>query len=261
MDPENRAQEIIRCNICENSVVQMFCNLCPMNLCMDCVGKHVFDTSKKHDVVPFDLRRSRLVYPQCQTHSEENCEMHCDDCNIPTCPKCVMSEKHKRHHIKSLQDLVYAKNESIEKERKRLQETVYSKLKETVTEIETQIDEIDGKYEKLTSKVTQHGEEWQRKVDIAIQKNKDEINEMKIQHRDTLNKNLDDTKKLITGVKLYFPKIEDILQSKEVSKSLSYEIKSEKFTKLPSHPKVEIPVFTENINQDQFSHLFGSSSP
>ncbi|XP_062569131.1 uncharacterized protein LOC134231216 [Saccostrea cucullata] len=174
--------------------------------------------------------------------------------------KCVMSEKHKRHHITSVQDLVNSNNEGIEKEKKRLQETVYSKLEERVSDIETQLEEIDGKYEKLTSEVSQHGEEWRRKVEIAIQKNKDKINKMRIQHRDTLNKNLDDTKKLIADIKLYISEIEDILKSKEVSKSLSYETEAEKFTHLPSNSKVEVPVFTENVNPDQCSHLFGSLS-
>ncbi|XP_062596403.1 pyrin-like [Saccostrea cucullata] len=261
MDPKLCAQDILRCDLCEDRVVQMYCNLCPMNLCMACVGRHVFDVSKKHDMVPFDLRKSKLVYPQCITHSEENCEMHCEDCNTPVCPKCVISEKHKRHRFKSLQDLVNSKKENIEKERKRLKETVYSTFEEIVTDIETKLAEIDGKYEKLISEVTNHGEEWHREMDKVIVINKEEINEKRNQHRDALNKHLQDIKKLVADVKQSISETEDILQSKEVTRSLSYEIKSEKFTKLPSKLIVKFPVFTGNNNQLKYSQLFCSITP
>ncbi|XP_062569639.1 uncharacterized protein LOC134231677 [Saccostrea cucullata] len=260
MDPRLSAQDIIRCTVCKDKIVQMYCNLCPMNLCKDCVGEHISDVSKKHDVVPLALRRSKLVYPLCQTHSEENCEMLCEDCNIPACPKCVISPTHKRHHFKSLKDLMNSKKENIEKERKRLKETVYSTFEEIVTDIETRLAEIDGKYEKLTLEVTKHGEEWHREIDKVIEKNKEDINDKKNQHRDALNQHLNDIKKLAADIRQSILETEDILQSKEVIKSLSYEIKSEKFTKLPSKLIVKFPEFTENNNRDQCSQLFGSLS-
>ncbi|XP_061195116.1 E3 ubiquitin-protein ligase TRIM17-like [Saccostrea echinata] len=261
MDAKFCAQDIIRCDLCKDRVVQMHCNLCPMNLCKDCVVEHISDVSKKHDVVPLALRRSKLVYPQCLTHSEENCEMHCEDCNILACSKCVISEKHKRHHFRCLQDLMNSKKESIEKERKRLKETVKSTFEDIATDIETQLAEIDGKYEKLASEVTTHGEEWHQEIDKVIQKNKEEINKMRNQHRDALNKHLNNIKKLVVDIKQSILETEDILQSIEVIKSLSYEINSEKFTKLPSKLIVMFPVFTGNNNQDQCSQLFGSLSP
>ncbi|XP_061195105.1 uncharacterized protein LOC133203313 [Saccostrea echinata] len=261
MDPRLCAQDILNCDLCEDTVVQMYCNLCPMNLCKSCVVEHISDVSRRHDVVPFALRRSMLVYPQCSTHSEEHCEMHCEDCNIQVCPKCVISETHKRHHFKSLQDLVNSKKECIEQERKRLKETVYFKIEDIVTEIETQLAEIDGEYEKLTSEVTKQGEELHSEFDKVIQKNKEEINGMRNQHRDALNKHLNDIKKLDADVEQSISETEDILQSKEVNRSLSYKIKSEKFTKLPSKLIFKFPVFTGNNDRDQCSQLFGSISP
>ncbi|XP_062609559.1 uncharacterized protein LOC134271361 [Saccostrea cucullata] len=260
MDSRFCAQDILRCDFCKDRVVQMYCNLCPMSLCKNCVVDHISDVSKKHDVVPIALKRSKLVYPQCSTHTEEHCEMHCEDCNTLVCQKCVISDEHKRHHFKSLQDLVNSKKESIEKERKRLKETVYSTFEENITDIETQLAEIDGKYEKLASEVTKHGEEWHREIDKVIEKNKEEINEMRNQHRDALIKHLHDMKKLAADIKQSISETEDILQSKEVTRSLSYEINSDKFNKLPSKLIVKSPEFTGNNNHKQCSQMFGSLS-
>ncbi|XP_062585027.1 E3 ubiquitin-protein ligase TRIM45-like [Saccostrea cucullata] len=211
MDPRLSAQDVIRCTVCKDKIVQMYCNLCHMNLCKDCVGEHISDVSKKHDVVPFELRRSKLVYPQCKTHSEENCEMLCEDCNIPACPKCGTSSTHKRHRFKSLKDLMNSKKESIEQERKRLKETDFSKFEDIVTDIETQLAEMDGKYQKMTSEVTKHGKEWLREVGKVIEKNKEEIEKMRNQHRDALNKHLNDIKKLVDDIKQSISETEHII--------------------------------------------------
>lgn len=85
---------------CDKNAVPMFCTLCPINLCKGCVVEHISDVSKKHEVVPIDLRKSMLVYPLCKIHGREHCEMYCEDCsNTPVCPNCITS-KHKRHHFK-----------------------------------------------------------------------------------------------------------------------------------------------------------------
>ncbi|XP_061195139.1 uncharacterized protein LOC133203361 [Saccostrea echinata] len=260
MDTRFCAQDIIRCDICQDSIALMYCNLCPLNLCKGCVGEHISDVSKKHDVVPFELR-SRLVYPQCQTHSEEYCEMHCEDCNISACSKCLISEKHTRHHFRSLQDLVNSKKDIIEKERMRLQERVYSKFENRITEIKHELGEIEGEYEKLASEVTKHGEEWHREIDKVIQKNKEDIEQMRRKHRETLNKHLNDMKMFVADVEQTMSEMNENLKSKEVSKTLSYEINPDKFKKLPPKLTVEFPVFTLKNSQRQCFRLFGSISP
>ncbi|XP_061176897.1 E3 ubiquitin-protein ligase TRIM45-like [Saccostrea echinata] len=260
MDPRTSGQDVLRCDHCEDNLAQMFCSLCPVNLCKLCVGEHVTDISKKHDVLPLNLRKSMIVYPLCKIHSREHCETHCEDCNIPVCSRCVNSDKHKRHFFTSLQDLLNVKKKSIEKEKKRLQETVISTFEEMASDFKSQLVGVDEQYEKLTSDVTKDGEERHREIDIIIQKTKDEIQEMRSKHKNTLNKHLNEIEKLIFDVKESLSEIEDILQSNEVLKSLSYEIRSDKFIKLPPKVNVKPPVFTPSKTQGQFLNLFGSLS-
>lgn len=260
MDPRTSGQDVLRCDLCEDNVAQMFCSFCPVNLCKLCVGEHVADISRKHDVVPLNLRKSMIVYPLCKIHSREHCETHCEDCNIPVCSRCVNSDKHKRHFFNSLQDLMNAKKKSIEKEKIRLQETVISAVEEIASDFKFQLDGLDEQYEKLTSDVTKHGEEWHKEIDAIIKKTKDEIQVMKNKHKNTLNKHLIEIENLISDVKQCLSEIEDILQSNEASKSLFYEVRSDKYDKIPPKLNIKPPVFTTPKIQGQFLHSFGSLS-
>ncbi|XP_062578901.1 uncharacterized protein LOC134240847 [Saccostrea cucullata] len=62
MNPKFCAQDMIRCGFCKDRVVQMYCNFCYMNLCKICMVEQTSDKSKKHEVVPYDSRKSYHVF-------------------------------------------------------------------------------------------------------------------------------------------------------------------------------------------------------
>ncbi|XP_061176203.1 uncharacterized protein LOC133185164 [Saccostrea echinata] len=74
-------------------------------------------------------------------------------------------------------------------------------------------------------------------------------------------KHLKVSRKLISGLRQSLSEVEEILQSKEVLKSLSYEIRSDEFIKLPPKLNFKLPNFIPQNNQGQFSKLFGSLPP
>jgi hypothetical protein len=54
MDPRTSAQDMIRCDLCDTAMVQMYCDTCRVNLCKACVGEHMLsDESKKHEIKTF----------------------------------------------------------------------------------------------------------------------------------------------------------------------------------------------------------------
>ena len=86
MDPRHSAQDILRCDLCETPVPPMYCDICHIKPVVPCVGVHISDRSKKHEVVPFEERGSTN---KCQKHSNKICELHCEQCNIPVCSRCL----------------------------------------------------------------------------------------------------------------------------------------------------------------------------
>lgn len=105
MDDECSFQDVARCLLCEAPEPSLHCNICDKHLCTNCERKHLEDKSKKHKVVPFKERMIRL---KCQKHSFKQCKLHCEQCNIPLCVKCVSSGEHEQH--KTVDVLIYFEN-------------------------------------------------------------------------------------------------------------------------------------------------------
>lgn len=57
MDPENSAQDVTRCDLCETNIVQGYCDFCHFNLCKPCIGEHIHDEYDNHRIVPFQQKK------------------------------------------------------------------------------------------------------------------------------------------------------------------------------------------------------------
>ncbi|XP_061186876.1 tripartite motif-containing protein 55-like [Saccostrea echinata] len=182
MDLQRSAQKDIRCEHCETAVIQRHCELCHVNLCIACIGKHVSDDYDKHKVVPFKEQKSTLIFPKCITHRTKKCYLQCWKCNIPVCSLCPATKKHKKHTFFPLSEVYNQKKKFISNEKKELQD-LSPTYKAIVNDVEKQISNLDGDYGKLADLVTNHGNEWHREIDRVTKKMKNEFYEMKSKHR------------------------------------------------------------------------------
>ena len=130
MDPQHSAQDIVRCDLCENPVPPMCCDICQINLCKSCVGEHLSDRSKEHKVVPFEERGSTINNPKCQKHSPKICELHCKHCNIPICTSSVSSGDHEHHKKVDILKILTKKKELIEKVLQELKKFICPKFQQ-----------------------------------------------------------------------------------------------------------------------------------
>ncbi|XP_056001869.1 uncharacterized protein LOC130048822 [Ostrea edulis] len=79
-----QAQEVITCDLCVKPT-QQFCNNCQLSLCVDCVSKHVDKLKyQQHDIVHFKDKKIQFVFPECEFHSSQRCEVHCHQCDVPS---------------------------------------------------------------------------------------------------------------------------------------------------------------------------------
>ena len=78
-----KAQDVIRCDICEKDAPHMHCDICHINLCKACVMDHLSNESKDHKLVSFHQRGSTINYPRCQIHTDKICELRCEHCTFP----------------------------------------------------------------------------------------------------------------------------------------------------------------------------------
>ncbi|XP_056008490.1 E3 ubiquitin-protein ligase TRIM71-like [Ostrea edulis] len=261
MDPFRRAQIILLCDLCKTAHLQSHCERCDINLCQTCVGKHLSDSSIRHKVVLYKYRKS-LNYSTCPHHADELCKNYCEKCDLPVCSTCVSSSKHEGHDISDILEKLCSKTESLQKDLDELETRIYPRYEEMASDVQTEKVELETNYGELTTIADQQGEILHREITAIVNQRKSDIQEMKIKHLSTLNKNTDEITQKMAELKQIMSDLKSILKSNDVSLTSTYKSRNSEFRTLPPKVRVTVPSFSaQKINKDQLNEMFGSLSP
>nr|XP_034307163.1 uncharacterized protein LOC105323398 isoform X2 [Crassostrea gigas] len=258
MDPRSSAQDVHRCDLCETAIVHSYCDFCHVNLCKPCVVDHISDGYHKHTIVPFNERRSTLIYPKCGRHPHQHCELLCKDCRSFVCSSCMASEQHTGHRFVEVKHEYETKKEIIKKDKVELGVSISPKYEEIAFELENQLANLDEGYEKLTTEITKQGEEWHREIDIVINQKKTEINDIKLKHESILKKHFNEIKQMQSLIKETSIVLGELEKSTEISTTIEYVSKIRDISKLPAKVNVLLPTFIPKpIDREHLYNFFG----
>ncbi|XP_055999416.1 E3 ubiquitin-protein ligase TRIM36-like [Ostrea edulis] len=262
MHPRRSAQEVLLCDLCETVPLQSHCELCNINICVNCAVKHLSDSSKRHKVVPFLHRKSTPNYPKCPDHADKHCEIYCEKCDVPVCSTCVTSGKHKGHDISDVLEKLSAKTESLQKDLEELETRIYPRYEKMVSNVQSEKAELETNYGKLTTAADQQGEVLHREITAIVNQRKSAIAEMKTKHLDALDKNTEEITQKMAELKQIMSDLKSILKSNDVSLTSTYKSRNSEFRTVPPKVRVTVPSFSpQKINKDQLNEMFGSLSP
>ncbi|XP_061167345.1 E3 ubiquitin-protein ligase TRIM71-like [Saccostrea echinata] len=261
MDPHTSAQDVKRCDLCETAVVQMHCDTCLVNLCTNCVGKHMIsDESKDHKVVKFQARKSTPLYPGCTSHNKQQCTMYCNQCDIPVCIKCIASDQHLGQKVSEILKVVDEKKAKIIKERTELHEKIYPTYQGIAFDVQNRISQLEKEYGDLSTAITKHGEDWHREIDKLVKKLKAEVDEMKNTQLETLHKkHLDEINKKMSDIKDELNSVDVAVDSNDISKLFDITINVDRYKNLPQNFLPSLPKFIPGRIQE-LSKIFGTLS-
>ena len=258
MDPQDSAQDIIRCEICETPVPPMFCDICHIQLCLHCVGIHISDRSKKHEVVPFEERGSTT---KCPKHSTKISELYCEECNVPICSQCISSSEHLGHKAVEIMKIFTSKKEVIKEDLQEIEIFIYPKYQDAASNIPVQKANAKKHTQKLTTALKKQGETLHKEIDAIIRKMQSEIDEMDSKHLAVIDKQGDEINNTITEIVQTILDLRKMLDTNDFCLVSKYKSRNEEFKKLPAQFQVTLPTFTPNkINIEQIYQQLGSLS-
>nr|XP_022287328.1 tripartite motif-containing protein 40-like [Crassostrea virginica] len=262
MDPHYDAQDVARCDLCEIALVQSYCDFCHVNLCKPCIGEHISDDYSKHTIVPFQQRRSTLIYPKCEKHPSKPCEFQCKDCTIFLCSHCLASKQHKDHELLKLDEIFNEKKDHIQKDKEEIKKQLLPAYEDITSELENQIANIDVDYRKLTMEMSKHREELHREIDNEINQREKEIDENKAKHLSILKKHLEEIKQLQSLMQETLHDLNEIMDSNETTLIIHYSSKNQEFSKLTPKVIVSMPRFIPKpIEKEELCSLIGKLTP
>uniref|UniRef100_K1S2Q7 Tripartite motif-containing protein 2 n=1 Tax=Magallana gigas TaxID=29159 RepID=K1S2Q7_MAGGI len=174
----------------------------------------------------------------------------------------MTSEQHIGHRFVEVKHEFETKKEIIKKDQVELRNSISPKYEEIAFELENQLANLEGGYEKLTTEISKQGEEWHREIDIVINKMKTEINEIKMKHQNILKKHLDEIKQMQSLIKETLIVLGELEKSTEISTTIEYISKIKKFSKHPARVNVLLPTFIPKpIDHEHLYNVFGQIIP
>lgn len=261
MDPEYSLQDVIRCHSCETSIPTLHCALCNKSMCNVCVGEHLSDESKNHKVVSYKKREPTAIYPECTTHSTENCELFCEQCHIPICVKCASSYEHKGHVFVAITQEIKSKRQSLEKDLKELEKFVYPKYLKLGKYIPDQKAKHFMHFQQLLKSINKHGENLHKEIDINLEKLKSNLNEMTFKFNNVLEIHEKKIMQIISEIEQSIADLRNVLKSNDAGVLPTYKSEIARFGRLLPKITISLPVFTPyTINKENIFRQFGCLS-
>nr|XP_034330231.1 E3 ubiquitin-protein ligase TRIM71-like [Crassostrea gigas] len=262
MDPQHSAQDVVRCDVCDTPVPPLHCDFCQTNLCKACVGEHMLDFSKKHQLVPFQDRGSTPNYPNCSEHVKELCKVYCEQCDVSVCIYCFSTQNHQNHNLVDILSIIERKMKHLQRDLEELDKFIHPKYKEIASNIPVQKAELSKNSQKLTTAIDKQGEVWHREIDTIITNLKSNVEEMESKHLPILNKQENEITRSISEIEQTIAELKKLLDSNDVSLVSTYRSRIDEFRRLPPKLKVSLPNFTpQKINTEQLDKQFGLLSP
>lgn len=260
MDPIYSLQDLVRCDLCESAVPPLYCDICHIHLCKSCTADHILEESKDHRVVPVKRRNDYSDFPLCLKHSVKQCELYCEQCEIPICTDCVPTGFHQGHKTIDIMKTYQSQKETILKDLKEL-EIFLPRYQEIAYDIPVQKADVYRNSQELTTAISKRGDDWHKQIDAIIRRKKLEINEIEIKCLAVLHKQEYEITNMISKITHCILDLNIILDSNDFCLALAYKSKNEKFRNSLPKFKVIYPSFSsQKIYEEQLCEQFGSLS-
>lgn len=246
------------CQICNNENAEMFCAFCETKLCKPCVGDHIAEDPQKHKIVKHQDRKRTVVLPKCFTHNKERCENYCQECDTPVCSSCVSSDSHERHKFLNMLDIFNKKKEVINNDTDELEKDIMPSYKDIIKQVETKEKQVEKEFETLLDDMEKRRTMWHQEIDSIVNAMKKDVCDMKMKQIKAQKEHLQTLKKLLSEAQECILLNRKVIESPDVSKSLTYTNKNPSLKQFPKKLEISVPCFQpQEIKREMILQMFG----
>ena len=169
--------------------------------------------------------------PKCSTHPTKQCELLCEQCEIPICSSSISLGIHKGHKPVDIFADLESKKEVLRKDLEELEKTILPKDQESAVTIKTKKVDQNNHSQKLTAELNKQGEALHREINTIIQRKQSEIDDMNAQHLASIEKQEFEIIKTIIDIKQGILNLKCLLETSDVSHTSKYKSRNGEFRK------------------------------
>lgn len=260
MDSVYNLQDLVRCDLCETPVPPLYCDTCHIYICKTCTADHILDESTHHKVVPVQ-RKGKSEFPLCPKHSTKQCELHCEQCDIPICIYCVSSDDHLGHRAADIMKTYNRTKEIIQKDLKELEISFLPRYQDIVYNIPVQKADVYRNSQELTKAINKRGDNLHKVINTIIGRKTSEIMEIEKKCLAVLQKQEYEVTNIISEITRCITDLNGIFVKGDIALALAYRSKNDRFRNFLPKFKVIYPSFSsQKIYEEQLLEQFGSLS-
>lgn len=258
-DEPDRAQDVIRCDLCDDTDPELYCNTCTKSLCKSCTGEHASSRPlKKHDIVGFQYRNQMPSVINCARHQLFTCELFCKQCKKAVCSKCISSIYHHKHALTELSGVFQSKIKEIDNDLENIEKYILFEYNSVKTQLDNMSKIIPSRYKRISEVIRDQEEKWIQKIRDCAKTLLTKLENVEAEHKEILN----------TEIKNIGERLENIIQEKQTltqlrksqksSLILGYKSNIKNYRLMPSRRMRSFPVYRPGLGIltcDDFGHL------
>lgn len=164
-----------------------------------------------------------LLFPECATHAKEQCKNYCQQCDLAVCSSCISSKSHDRHKFLKIEDIFYRMKEIMKIDSDELELIILPAYEVFVKEVKYKAEKLQESFEEVLNNIEKQRKMWHQEIDKIVNALKEDVCGMKKMQMKAQNDHLSRFRELLLDVKKAVQRNKDILESLEISKSLSYK--------------------------------------
>ncbi|XP_062595320.1 E3 ubiquitin-protein ligase TRIM71-like, partial [Saccostrea cucullata] len=258
----SQAQDVIRCQYCEDEPAVFHCVPCGDELCPRCKVFHLKSkVPSGHNIVPLSERlHPTNQIKMCEVHVSKAYEACCEDCQVPVCIMCIQ-EVHGKHAIGKIQDLLEKQKTETENELSKMKTQYKSEIIQRIKDFKNGERDIKAGHQNIRENMKKQAQDFIYHNSAIL---KEALNESTKDEREKLieiSQYRAEAEKFEENLDQLIEKFETFTESSHPVGLVLYRKKNPdifKRLKLPDEINFTMPSFTiGQMNKTQNEHQFG----
>ncbi|XP_062572073.1 uncharacterized protein LOC134234033 [Saccostrea cucullata] len=258
----SQAQDVIRCQYCEDEPAVFHCVPCGDELCPRCKVFHLKSkVPSGHNIV----RLSEKLHPtnqvkMCVVHSYKAYEACCEDCQVPVCIACIQ-EVHGKHTIGKLKDLYERQKAESEHELTKMKGQYKSEIIQRIKYFKNGEREIKTSHKNIREKMKKQAQDFIDHISAILTEALDESTRDEREKLMEISQYRAEAEIFEQNLEQLIEKFETLTESSHPADLILYRKQNPdtfKRFKFPFKINLTLPSYTiGHINKTQNEHQFG----